>query len=142
MSALYSINLRSQVVFTCRGAHVRCTTLRRHVTSYRRADDIIAVERPMTALRCAVKTLSPFSNSLRRESEIKTWHTPLAWGGGEGWQSSVFRCHWVSLLLVTLNGSSGSDRSDTSFKLIAPRSYPSRFLAPSMRRRADHVREM
>jgi len=82
MSALYSINLRSQVVFTCRGAHVRCTTLRRHVTSYRRADDIIAVERPMTALRCAVKTLSPFSNAGRGEGGKKKGHTPVAGGGG------------------------------------------------------------
>jgi len=63
-------------------------------------------------------------------------------GGGGGWQSSVFRCHRVSLVLVTLSGSSGCDRSETSFELIAPHSYPSRFLAPSMRRRADHVREV
>jgi hypothetical protein len=43
---------------------------------------------------------------------------------GGGLQSSVFRCHRVSLVLVTLNGSSGPDRSETSFKLIAPHSYP------------------
>ena len=86
---VHFINLRSQIVFTCCGAHVAGTTLRRHVTAHRRADDIAAAQRPMTALRCAVKTLSLSSSSLRRESEIKTWHTTLAWEGGGG--LAVFR---------------------------------------------------
>ena len=76
------VNLRSRIVFTCRGAHVTGTTSRRHVTAHRGADDIIIVLRPMTALRHAVKTFSLSSNSLRRESEIKdVAHTTGLRGG-------------------------------------------------------------
>ena len=82
---VYFVNLRSQIAFTCHGAHLTGTTSHRNVTAHRGADDIIAALRPMTALRRAVKTLSLSSNSLKRESEIMARHTPLACGGGGPW---------------------------------------------------------